>query len=180
MKILDLKILIMKDLERLTTPNFKNLFLTQFNNRIFRSIVNYRLKQYIRSKKIRPLFYRTIINLVTFNKLNIRFNTAKIGPGLKINHGIGIIFGSGVKIGNNLTLQHEVTIGNRIGADSENSLLFPEIGNNVFIGCGAKILGPIKIGNNVKIGANAVVIHDIPDNSTAVGIPAKVVRKEKF
>ena len=81
----------------------------------------------------------------------------------------GVILG-GCKIGKNTEIYHQVTIGVINGCNKG-----PEIGNNVFIGAGAKVLGPIKIGNNVKIGAGAVVINDVPDNCTAVGVPAKIV-----
>jgi len=107
-------------------------------------------------------------------KAYIEINTLSIGPGLRIYHGDGIVIASGAVIGRGLTLEHQVTIGNRIGHEGE--LKCPTIGDNVFIGVGAKVLGDIRIGNNVRIGANAVVIHDVPDNATVVGIPGKVVR----
>jgi serine O-acetyltransferase len=85
---------------------------------------------------------------------------AKIGGGLILAHYPGIIIGGGVKIGANCTIFQNVTIGYRNG--------FPEIGNNVFIGAGAIIIGPVKIGNNVKIGAGAIVVDDIPDGLTCI------------
>lgn len=98
---------------------------------------------------------------------------AVIGKGLFIDHGMGVVIGETAEIGDNVTLYHGVTLG---GTGKDKGKRHPTIGNNVVIGSGAKILGPINIGNNVKIGANAVVLKDIPLNSTAVGIPAKVVR----
>ena len=109
-------------------------------------------------------------------KAYVEINTLSIGPGLRIYHGDGIVIASGAVIGRGMTIQHQVTIGNRIGHEGE--LGCPTIGDDVFIGVGAKVLGAIRIGNNVRIGANAVVLHDIPDNATVVGIPAKVVRIE--
>ena len=97
---------------------------------------------------------------------------AKIGRKLFIDHGTGIVIGETATIGDNCTIYHGVTLG---GTGKDVNKRHPDIGNNVMIGCGAKILGPIKIGNNVKIGANAVVTKDVQDNSTVVGIPGKVL-----
>ena len=96
---------------------------------------------------------------------------AKIGNRLFIDHGMGIVIGETTTIGNNCTIYHGVTLG---GTGKNEKKRHPDIGNNVIIGCGAKILGPIKIGDNVKIGANAVVLKDVPNNSTVVGIPGKI------
>ena len=96
---------------------------------------------------------------------------AKIGNRLFIDHGMGIVVGETTTIGDNCTIYHGVTLG---GTGKDIKKRHPDIGNNVIIGCGAKVLGPIKIGNNVKIGANAVVLKDVPDNSTIVGIPGKI------
>ena len=107
-------------------------------------------------------------------KAYVEINTLSIGPGLRIYHGDGIVIASDAVIGRGMTLEHQVTIGNRIGHEGE--LGCPTIGDDVFIGVGAKVLGAIRIGNNVRIGANAVVLHDVPDNATVVGVPGKVVR----
>ena len=96
---------------------------------------------------------------------------AQIGERLFIDHGMEIVIGETTTIGDNCTIYHGVTLG---GTGKDTQKRHPDIGNNVIIGCGAKILGPIKIGNNVKIGANAVVLKDVPDNSTVVGIPGKL------
>jgi len=96
---------------------------------------------------------------------------ANIGPGLRIWHFGNIFINSGAIIGKNCTLRQGVTIGNR----HEDGAL-PIIGDNVDIGAYAQILGGIRIGNNVKIGAMSVVLEDIPANSTAVGIPAKIIK----
>ena len=95
---------------------------------------------------------------------------AKIGNRLFIDHGMGIVVGETTTIGDNCTIYHGVTLG---GTGKDIKKRHPDIGNNVIIGCGAKVLGPIKIGNNVKIGANAVVLNNVPDNSTIVGVPGK-------
>lgn len=91
-----------------------------------------------------------------------------IGEGLVILHGHGIIINRFSKIGINCTIYHGVTIGS-------TGKMPPVIGDNVFIGCGAKVLGEITIGNNVKIGAGAVVVKDIPDNVTVIGVPAHII-----
>ncbi|MEG0133193.1 MAG: serine O-acetyltransferase EpsC [Clostridium sp.] len=102
---------------------------------------------------------------------------ANIGENLFIDHGMGVVIGETASIGDDVTIYHGVTLGG-VGYD-KNGRRHPSVGNNVTIGAGAKLLGPITIGNNVKIGANSVVLHSIPDNSTAVGSPAKVVVKSK-
>ena len=99
---------------------------------------------------------------------------AKIGKRLFIDHGMGIVIGETTTIGNNCTIYHGVTLG---GTGKDKFKRHPDLGNNVIIGCGAKVLGPIKIGNNVKIGANAVVLKSIQDNLTVVGIPGKIIKK---
>jgi serine O-acetyltransferase len=98
---------------------------------------------------------------------------AKIGKNLFIDHGTGIVIGETAEIGDSCTIYHGVTLG---GLGNSQIKRHPTIGNNVMIGCGAKILGPIRIGNNVKIGANAVVLKDVPDNSTIVGVPGKMIK----
>ena len=100
---------------------------------------------------------------------------AVIGRRLFIDHGMGIVIGETATIGNDCTIYHGVTLG---GTGKDKIKRHPDIGNNVMIGCGAKILGPIKIGNDVKIGANAVVLKDVPDNCTLVCVPAIIVKKD--
>ena len=95
---------------------------------------------------------------------------AKIGKRLFIDHGMGIVIGETATIGNDCTIYHGVTLG---GTGKDKKKRHPDIGDNVMIGCGAKVLGPIKIGDNVKIGANAVVLKDVEKNITVVGIAAK-------
>ncbi|MDZ5252217.1 serine O-acetyltransferase EpsC [Clostridium sp. LIBA-8841] len=94
---------------------------------------------------------------------------AKIGKGLFIDHGMGVVIGETAEIGDNVTIYHGVTLG---GTGKEKGKRHPTVGNNVIIGCGAKVLGPINIGDGAKIGANAVVLKDVPQGKTAVGIPA--------
>ena len=100
---------------------------------------------------------------------------AKIGKGLMIDHGMGVVIGETAEIGDNCTLYQGVTLG---GTGKDVGKRHPTLGNNVMVGSGAKVLGPFRIGDNTKIASNAVVLNEIPDNCTAVGIPAKVVRRE--
>ena len=99
---------------------------------------------------------------------------AKIGKGLVIDHGMGVVIGETAEIGDNCTIYQGVTLG---GTGKDIGKRHPTLGNNVLVGAGAKVLGPIKIEDNSKVAANAVVLKDISRNSTAVGIPAKVVRQ---
>jgi serine O-acetyltransferase len=99
---------------------------------------------------------------------------ATIGHGLFIDHGMGIVIGETTEIGDNCVLYHNVTLG---GTGKHKSKRHPTIGDNVLIGTGAIILGPVTVGNNVDIGANSfIVMHDVPDNCTVVGSPGKIVK----
>lgn len=98
---------------------------------------------------------------------------AKIGKGLFIDHGMGIVIGETAEIGNNCTLYQNVTLG---GTGKDKGKRHPTVGNNVLIGSGAKVLGPFTVGDNSKIAANAVVLSEVPENSTCVGVPARIVR----
>lgn len=98
---------------------------------------------------------------------------ATIGDGLFIDHGAGVVIGETAEVGNNVTLYHGVTLG---GTGKDEGKRHPTIGDNVLIGTGCKVLGPITIGDNSRIGANSVVLSCIPANATAIGIPATVVR----
>lgn len=99
---------------------------------------------------------------------------AQIGKNLFIDHGMGVVIGETTEIGDNCTLYQGVTLG---GTGKELGKRHPTLGNNVMVGAGAKVLGPFRIGDNSKIAAGAVVLEEVPANSTAVGIPAQVVRK---
>lgn len=99
---------------------------------------------------------------------------AKIGRRLFIDHGMGVVIGQTAVIGNDCTIYHQSTLGGLSrGNDEKGKKRHPTIGNNVMVGAGSKVLGPIFIGDNVKIGANSVVLKNIKSNSTAVGVPAK-------
>ena len=99
---------------------------------------------------------------------------ATIGRRLFIDHGTGVVIGETTEIGDDVTIYQGVTLG---GTGKDHGKRHPTIGNNVMIGAGAKVLGPFKVGDNSRIAAGAVVLNEVPDNSTAVGVPAKVVKR---
>ncbi len=99
---------------------------------------------------------------------------AKIGQRFFIDHGHGVVIGETTEIGDDVTLYQGVTLG---GTGKETGKRHPNIGDGVMIGAGAKVLGPITIGANTNVASGAVVLQDIPENSTAVGVPAQVVRR---
>lgn len=102
---------------------------------------------------------------------------AKIGKGLFIDHGMGVVIGETAEIGDNVTLYHGVTLG---GTGKDTGKRHPTIEDDVLIGTGAKVLGPIIVGKGAKIGANAVVVKDVPSKATAVGCQAKnIIRSTK-
>ena len=104
---------------------------------------------------------------------------AKIGKNLFIDHGMGVVIGETSEIGDNVTIYHMVTLGGispSIDSDSQRNVKrHPTLKNNVVVGSGAQVLGPVVVGENAKIGANAVVTKDVPENAVMVGIPAKNV-----
>ena len=138
--------------------------------------------------KIANFFYKAGFDLVArVISQTVRFFTgieihpgAKIGKNLFIDHGMGVVIGETSEIGDNVTIYHAVTLGGSSpSVDSErqrNEKRHPTIGNDVVIGSGAQIIGPVKVGNNARIAANAVVVKDVKENTTMVGIPAKAVK----
>ena len=100
---------------------------------------------------------------------------ATIGKRLFIDHGMGIVIGETCRIGNNVTIYQGVTLG---GTGKERGKRHPDIGDNVLIAAGAKVLGNIEVGSNVNIGANSLVLKDVPDYSTVVGIPGRIVKQD--
>ncbi|PFH87077.1 serine acetyltransferase [Bacillus sp. AFS088145] len=135
---------------------------------------NYRVAVWIAYlQKVNSKFIKKIIQ----NHLEVKYSVlvslhCKIGKCFKLEHFFGVVIGRDVVIGDNCKIYQQVTLGEKNGK-------FPKIGNNVVIFSGAKIIGDIIIGDNVQVGANAVVLHDIPDNSVAVGIPAKILKQSR-
>ena len=99
---------------------------------------------------------------------------AKIGKGFFIDHGSGVVIGETAEIGDNCLVYQGVTLG---GTGKQKGKRHPTLGNNVMVGSGARVLGPFKVGDNAKIAANAVVLEEVPPNCTAVGVPARIVRR---
>ncbi len=139
----------------------------------FTAILKYRKAHRLYEKKH---YYRARrISQKTARKTGIEIHPgAQIGEGFFIDHGHGVVIGETAIIGDNVTLYQGVTLG---GTGKEQGKRHPTVGNNVMIGAGAKVLGSVTIGNNCKIGAGSVVLKDIPDNSTVVGVPGRVVMR---
>lgn len=139
-----------------------------------RAIRSYRLAHWFYVRR-----YYTIARIISQharNKTGIEIHPgATIGKGLFIDHGMGVVIGETAVIGDNCLLYQGVTLG---GTGKDKGKRHPTLGNNVLVGAGAKVLGPFTVGNNVKIAANAVVLNAIPDDCTAVGVPARIVRRK--
>lgn len=133
----------------------------------------YKIAHFLYNIKLK--FFAQLIMYIVRNILNIEIHpAAKIGKRLFIDHGTGVVIGETTEIGNDVLIFHGVTLG---GTGKHHEKRHPTIKDNVIIGTGAKILGPVVISENSKIGANAVVLRDVPPNSTAVGIPAVIKEK---
>ena len=154
-------------------PAAKNIWYVILLYQGFHVLIYHRIGHFLYKHKL--YFLARLISQIARIITGIEIHPgAKIGRKLFIDHGMGIVIGETATIGDNCTMYHGVTLG---GTGKDKYKRHPDIGNNVIIGCGAKILGPIKIGNNVKIGANAVVLKDVEDNVTVVGIPGKILKK---
>ena len=139
------------------------------------SIIAYRLTHFLYKHKL--FFLARLISQLSRFFTGIEIHPgAKIGKGLFIDHGMGVVIGETAEVGDNVTIYHGVTLG---GTGKHTGKRHPTIGDNVLIGTGAKVLGPIIVGNNAKIGANSVVLHNVPEGATAVGIRAKNIVKAK-
>ena len=142
------------------------------------ALINHRIAHKLYKKK--HFFLARLLSQISRFFTGIEIHPgATIGKGLFIDHGMGVVIGETAEIGDDVLIYHGVTLG---GTGKDTGKRHPTVGNNVVIGCGAKVLGPINIGNNVKIGANSVVLKDVPDDSTTVGIPAvnKIKGKEEI
>lgn len=130
----------------------------------FHVLIFYRISHFLYKHKL--FFLARLISQIGRFFTGIEIHPgATIGKRLFIDHGMGIVIGETSTIGNDCTIYHNATLG---GTGKDQNKRHPDLGNNVMVGAGAKILGPIKIGNNVKIGANSIVLKDIPDNVTVV------------
>lgn len=154
----------------LTYPGVKAVLLHKFANRLWK------MKMYLLAR----MFSQTS-RFITGIEIH---PAAEIGKNLFIDHGMGVVIGETSKIGDNVTLYHAVTLGGvspSINSDSQRmEKRHPTLKNNVVVGSGAQILGPITIEDNAKVGANAVVVKDVPKDAVMVGIPAKNTNKDNI
>lgn len=142
----------------------------------FKVMLHYRLahKLYLKGH----YFWARYVSQRGVRKTGIEIHPgAQIGKGFFIDHGNGVIIGETTVIGDNVTLYQGVTLG---GTGKEQGKRHPTIGNNVMISAGAKVLGSFKIGDNSKIGAGSVVLEEVPPNSTVVGVPGRVVKRDNI
>ena len=141
-----------------------------------KAIINYRIAHRLYACKF--YFLADWISTRTRKKTGIEIHpAAKIGHGVFIDHGMGVVIGETAVVGDNCTIYQGVTLG---GTGKDKGKRHPTIGNNVTIGSGAKVLGPFSVGDNSKIAANAVVLNEIPPNSTCVGVPAHIVKRDNI
>jgi len=139
----------------------------------FKALLHYRIAHKLYLKK--HYFLARYISQRAVRKTGIEIHPgAQIGQGLFIDHGHGVVIGETAIVGNNVTLYQGVTLG---GTGKEHGKRHPTVGDNVMVSAGAKILGSFTIGENSKIGAGSVVLEEVPPNSTVVGVPGRVVKR---
>ena len=154
-------------------PAARNIFEVILLYPGFHALFFHRIAHFFYNIKL--FFIARLISQLTRFFTGIEIHTgATIGKRLMIDHGMGIVIGETAVIGNDCVIYHQVTLG---GTGKEKLKRHPTIGNNVLIGAGAKLLGPINIGDNVKIGAGSVVLKSVEKNSTVVGVPEDRVIK---
>lgn len=155
-------------------PSLKSFFQMILFYPGVKALFWYRISHFLYIHKLK--FIANYIMYKTRKKTGIEIHPAcKIGKNLFIDHGMGVVIGSTTIIGDNCLIYHGVTLGSVLPTKNDQKR-HPTIGDNVLIGSGSKVLGNIKIGNNVKIGANSVVLEDIPNNLTVVGVKAKIIK----
>lgn len=124
--------------------------------------------------KKKKLFTARLISQISRFMTGIEIHPgAKMGEGILIDHGMGVVIGETAEVGNRVTIYQGATLG---ATGKDTGKRHPTVGDDVLIGAGTKILGPLNIGSNSKIGANSVVVKDVPNGATVVGIPAKIVK----
>ena len=163
----DAKSVVKKD------PAARGIFEVMFLYSGFHAVLCHRFAHWFYKRRL-FLIARTISQTVRFFTGIEIHPGAVIGKGLFIDHGMGIVIGETTEIGDNCTIYHGVTLG---GTGKEEGKRHPTIGNNVLISAGAKILGPFKVGDNSRVGANAVVLREVDENTTVIGVPARIIKK---
>ena len=155
-------------------PAAKSFFEVLFLYQGLHALIHFRIAHFL--YKIHFYFLARLISQISRQLTGIEIHPgAQIGKGLFIDHGMGVVIGETSIIGNNVLLYQGVTLG---GTGIQKGKRHPTIGNNVVIGGGAKALGDITVGDNSYIGANAVVIKDVPPNSTVVGVPGRITKQD--
>lgn len=152
--------------------NVVEIFLTYSG---FHATLLHRIAHFLWQKKV-PVIPRLISHFSRFITGIEIHPGATIGHAFFIDHGMGVVIGETAEIGDNVTLYQGVTLG---GTGQEPGKRHPTLGNNVIVGAGAKVLGAIVIGNDVRIGANSVVLKSVPDHATVVGIPGKIIHRQR-
>ena len=155
-------------------PAAKSRWDVVFSYPGFHAVIIYRFSNWLWRKRFH-FFARWISQIGRFFTGVEIHPAAKIGDALFIDHGMGVVIGETAKIGNNVTIYHGVTLG---GVSATAGIRHPQIGDNVIIGSGAALLGAITVGNGARIGSNAVVVKNVPENATMVGVPARNVSSE--
>ncbi len=136
------------------------------------AIINHRIAHWLYRHRL--FFLARLVSQISRHLTGIEIHPgAKIGRRLVIDHGMGIVIGETAEVGDDVLIYHGVTLG---GTGKDQGKRHPTIGNNVLIGCGAKVLGPFKVGDNSRIASNSVVLSEVPNDATAVGVPARLVR----
>ncbi len=161
----DLKVVFERD------PAVRSVFEIIFCYPGFHAMIFYRMSHWLWRNQMKFLgrFCSHIGRFLTGIEIH---PGATIGSGFFIDHGMGVVIGETAEIGDNCTLYHGVTLGGTSWAKEKRH---PTLGDNVVIGAGAKILGPFTLGDHCKVGSNSVVVKEVPDNATVVGIPGRVV-----
>ena len=136
------------------------------------AIINHRIAHWFYRRRL--FFLARLVSQWSRHFTGIEIHPgAQIGRRLVIDHGMGIVIGETAEVGDDVLIYHGVTLG---GTGKDQGKRHPTIGNNVLIGCGAKVLGPFKVGDNSRIASNSVVLSEVPNDATAVGVPARLVR----
>ncbi|CZR96980.1 MULTISPECIES: serine O-acetyltransferase EpsC [unclassified Clostridioides] len=136
------------------------------------AMIMHRMAHALYKKKM--LFTARLISQISRFMTGIEIHPgAKMGEGILIDHGMGVVIGETAEVGNRVTIYQGATLG---GTGKDTGKRHPTVGDDVLIGAGTKILGPLNVGSNSKIGANSVVVKDVPNGATVVGIPAKIVK----
>jgi serine O-acetyltransferase len=156
-------------------PCLFNMLWLGVCNAGFRAVFLYRLGRVLRQNHFRII--AAIIERIMHHVSHCWISTnAQIGGGFVVTHVGGLVIGSGTVIGKNCQVRQNVTFGGNYSKKNEGGRLYPIVGDNISIGAGAVIIGPVKVGSNSIIGANTVVTRDMPENVIAFGVPAKIIK----